>query len=411
MNYLLIGNSAAAVGCIEGIRRQDREGKITVLSDEPYHTYSRPLISYLLCGKTDLERMKYRPDTFYTANGCELKYGRAVKLLPDKKQVELENGEKLPYDKLLIATGSRPFVPPISGLDSVPEKFTFMSLDDAKALDAALSPTKRVFIMGAGLIGLKCAEGIAQKSESVVVADLADHILPSILDADGAALVQKHLEKQNISFLLSDGVERFENKSAFLKSGKKVDFDLLVIAVGVRPNTDLAFEAGAEVTRGIVTDEYCRTTLPDIYAAGDCTVSRDASTGESKVLALLPNAYMQGECAGISMAGGESVYDKAIPMNAIGFFGLHILTAGNYVGQEKVMQTGNNYKKLVTDEDHLKGYILIGDVARAGIYTSLIRNQTPLSGLDFELISEKPQLMAFSRSERSRMLSMAQADK
>lgn len=405
MKYVIIGNSAAAVGCIEGIRQEDKTGPITVVTDEPYHTYSRPLISYLLLGKTDEERMKYRPDGFYEENGVTLLAGkRAEKIDPESKTVLLDDGQALSYDKLLVAAGSRPFVPPIKGLDGVENAFTFMTLDSAKALEKALGPDKRVLILGAGLIGLKCAEGIAGRVGSLTVADLADHILPSILDSEAAAMVQRHIEDHGVSFLLGDGVDSFEGNTAVLKSGKKVPFDLLVICVGVRPNTSLVSEAGGEVARGIRVDPGCATTIPDVYAAGDCTESFDVSSGQERILALLPNAYMQGRCAGTNMAGGEAVYDHAIPMNAIGFFGYHVLTAGTYTGEIYRSAEGCSLKKLFYENDRLKGYILLGDVARAGIYTSLIRKETPLSSIDFALICEKPQLMAFTREERKEML-------
>ncbi|MFZ3129707.1 MAG: FAD-dependent oxidoreductase [Desulfosporosinus sp.] len=407
MNYVIIGNSTAAIGCIEGIRQIDKTGPITVISKEKYHTYSRPLISYLLSGKTDEERMKYRPNNFYQEMNCKLLTEKTVeKILSDEKKVLLEDGSALSYDKLLVATGSEPFVPPIQGLESVENRFTFMSLDDAKAIQKAITPKTRVLIMGAGLIGLKCAEGIAKKAGHITVVDLADRILPSILDEESSAIVQAHLEKQQLEFILSDSVRAFDSNSALLTSGKKNEFDVLIVAVGVRPNTKLVAAAGGKVQRGIVTDEYCRSTLlPDIYAAGDCTESYDITAEEARVLALLPNAYMQGECAGINMAGGEKLYTKAIPMNATSFFGLHIITAGSYVGSEYVSYgESSSYKKLVTRDGLLKGYILIGDVARAGIYTALIKEKKLLTSIDFELIKDKPQLMAFSRVEREKML-------
>lgn len=405
MQYVIIGNSAAGVGCVEGIRQADKTGKITVLSSEPYHTYSRPLISYLLYGKTDEEKMKYRRASFYEDNGCEFLPSRtAAAIDPKGKTVRLTDGTEIPYDRLMVATGSRPFVPPIPGLDRVSSQFTFMSLDDARALEKELSPDKRVLIMGAGLIGLKCAEGIAAKVGELTVVDLAPHILPSILDPDAAALVQKHIEGHNIRFILSDSVKEFSGNAAVLASGKTVPFDILIVAVGVRPNTALISDAGGAVNRGIVTDDACRTTLPDIFAAGDCTESRDAVSGEHRVLALLPNAYMQGECAGINMAGGTAVYDKAIAMNAIGFFGLHVLTAGSYQGEDYISAGEETYKRLISSDNRLRGFILVGDVARAGIYTNLIKNKTALSSIDYDLIKERPQLLAFSRKERKIML-------
>ncbi|MBC8560601.1 NAD(P)/FAD-dependent oxidoreductase [Fumia xinanensis] len=407
MNYVIIGNSTAAIGCVEGIRQMDKESNIILISSESYHTYSRPLISYLLYGKTDEERMKYRPDSFYKDNGCTLLTGKTVVSIdPKGKSVLLDNGEKIPYDKLLVATGSCPFIPPIEGLERVTKKFTFMSLDDAKALKKTLSPESKVMIMGAGLIGLKCAEGIAHLVKSITVVDLADRILPSVLDQEGAAIVQKHLEK-NISFILSDCVQSFEPNQAALVSGKKVPFDVLVVAVGVRPNTNLVSDAGGEVNRGIVINGKCETSLCDVYAAGDCVESHDITIDENRILALLPNAYIQGETAGINMAGGEKSYDSAIPMNAVGFFGLHVITAGSYDGEETIVSDGRRYKKLLVKDGLLKGYIMVGDVGRAGIYTSLIRNQTPLDTIDFELMKQHPQLMAFSRKERIKMLGVS----
>lgn len=405
MNYVIIGNSAAAVGAIEGIRTVDAEGSITLISSEPHHTYSRPLISYLLQGKTDEQRMKYRRDNFYTKNGVTALFNTTVTAIDAvKKTVQTSDGKTIAYDKLLTAVGSKPFVPPMNGLDSVENKFTFMSLDDAHALQKALNPNARVLIIGAGLIGLKCAEGIADKVGSITVVDLANRILPSILDEEASAMMQAHIESKGIVFKLSDSVQSFTADSATLQSGEILGFDILVIAVGVRPNTELIQQAGGDVRRGIVTDLSCATSLPDIYAAGDCTESLDITTNEERVLALLPNAYMQGECAGINMAGGEKRYDHAIPMNAIGFFGLHIITAGSYNGESTILKHDSAYKRLVVKDNKLVGYILIGEVARAGIYTALIRNQTPLDTIDFELIKEKPQLMAFSKAERLRQL-------
>ncbi len=402
MNYVIIGNSTAAVGCIEGIRSVDQTGKITVISKEPHHVYSRPLISYLLYGKTTRQRMKYRPDTFYEDNRVTPLLGVTVTGVDyGNKKVLLDNGDGVAFDRLLFATGSSPFVPPMAGLEEVENQFSFMKLDDAAALQKVIDQESRVLIVGAGLIGLKCAEGICSKVKQITVVDLAPRILPSILDEAGSEIVQKHIEEQGVKFILSDSVAQFTKNSALLKSGEKLEFDALVVAVGVRPETKLAADIGCKVNKGIVSDIHCATNLDGVYAAGDCSESYDITSGQYRVLALLPNAYMQGEAAGINMAGGEKVYDKAIPMNAIGFFGLHIITAGSYDGEAYVVRTEQTYKKLVSKDNLLKGFILIGDVARAGIYTSLIRERTQLDTVDYELIKEKPQLMAFTASERA----------
>ena len=408
MNYVIIGNGTAAVGTIEGIRSVDKTGPITVISEEPYHVYGRPLISYMLLGKTTEEKMlQYRPTDFYEVNHVTTMLGKKVaKIDSAAKAVALESGETVPYDKLCICTGSRPFVPPMAGLDTVENKTSFMTLDDAKRLNAMLGDAndKRVLIVGAGLIGLKCAEGIYQRVKELTVIDLAPRILPNVLTEVPAAIIQKHIESKGVKFLLGDSVEQFEPHTAHLKSGGTVGFDILVVAVGVRPNTELAAEAACEVNRGILTDAKSATTVSDIYAAGDCTVSHDIAAGVDRILAILPNAYMQGETAGKNMAGHTQLFTKSIPMNASGFMGLHMITAGSYDGDAYLEQDGEHYKLLVTRDDKLVGFILIGDVDRAGIYTSLIREQTPLDSIDFDLIREKPQLMAFSRAERAKKL-------
>ncbi len=399
MKYVIIGNSAAGIGAVEGIRRLDKESEITVISDEAYHTYSRPLISYYLLGKSTEESMKYRNNQFYTDNNCKLITSKKViKINPEQRTVTLEDGGELTYDKLLVGTGSSPFVPPVSGLDTVENKFTFMSMDDMYALEKVLNPNAKVLIVGAGLIGLKCAEGIFKKVAKITVVDLADKILSSILDNDGAATVQSHLESKGIEFKLSQSISNLNVNKATLSNGEVQEFDILVLAVGVRPNTQL-LQGIAEVRKGIVVNSKGETTAKNIYAAGDCTESLDISSGDYKIMALLPNAYMQGECAGANMAGGEENFDKAIPMNAIGFFGLHIITAGNYSGGTYT-EKNTGYKKLFYGNNKLNGFILIGNIEKAGIYTSLIREQTPLDSIDFDLVCKKPGLMAFTKDDR-----------
>ena len=404
MNYVIIGNAIAATACIEGIRSIDKKGAITVISAEKYPVYGRPLISYCLLGRVKRENMNYRPADFYQKNGAEVLYGRAArKIDPEAKTVELDGGEAIPYDRLLVATGSRPFVPPMQGLDGVKDRFPFMTMDDMLALEGALSKDKDVLVIGAGLIGLKCVEGILERVKSVSVVDMADRILPSILDKEGAAIVQRGLEARGVKFFL--GAERFEGSAAYLKnSKKKIEFDILVVAVGVRPNTELVKESGGEVNRGIVVDKGMRTSIKDVYAAGDCAEGYDSSVGSGRILALLPNAYFQGSVAGVNMAGGMAVHDDAIPMNAIGFFETHVLTAGVYEGECIEEVSDKVYKKLFFKEGRLVGFILINDFLRAGIYTSLIRNKTPLAEVDFELIKNRPQLLAFSAEERKQML-------
>ncbi len=408
--YVVIGNGVAAVGCIEGIRSIDKVSQITVISEENHAVYCRPLISYYLEGKTTLGKMEYRDQGFYEANGCKVLYGKkATKIDSRSKKVILDDQTSLPYTSVCVATGSSPFVPPIKGLETVENKFSFMTLDDTLALEKALEKQSRVLIVGAGLIGLKCAEGIRDRVASITVCDLAPRVLSSILDDECATMMQTCLEENGIKFMLADTVTEFVGNRAAMKSGATVDFDILVMAVGVRANTALVKELGGEVNRGILVDERMKTSVADIYAAGDCTEGMDISFGERRVLAILPNAYMQGHTAGVNMAGGNEVFDKAIPMNSIGFFGLHTITAGSYFtesdGGEMYEEKGDSYlKRLFTRDNLLTGFILIGQVERAGIYTSLIREKIPLDSINFDILKKNPTLFAFSQNKRGKIL-------
>ena len=405
MKYVIIGNGAAATGAVEGIRSVDKTGSITVVSREDHHVYCRPLISYLLEGKTDEKKMLYRPGNFYEENGVDVLYGvSAEKIDPAAKKVTLSDGRALDYDALCVATGSAPFVPEVKGLRNVGRVHTFMTLDDAKALEKDLTPQSRVLIVGAGLIGLKCAEGILERCKSVTVCDLAPRVLSSILDDDCAAIMQHKLEDMGVEFMLDDTVAEFEENSVHMRSGKTVGFDVLVMAVGVRANVSLIKDIGGEVNRGIIVSDKMETSLKDIYAAGDCTESTDITSGVKKVMAIMPLAYMQGRCAGVNMAGGEELLSNALPMNSIGFGGLHCMTAGSYTGECYEEKTSTSIKRLYTEDNLLKGFILIGCNDRAGIYTSLIRNRTPLDTVDFDLLKRSPALAPFGKSYREEKL-------
>ena len=401
MRYVIIGGSAAAIGCIEGVRSVDKTGEIILITGETEWNYSRPLISYLLEGKTTRDKMWCRPDSFFTRNGVTVKAGvLATALDAGDRTVRLSTGERLAYDRLLAATGSRPFVPPIPGLETVERTFCFQTLSDASALAEALRPESRVLILGAGLTGVKCAEGIRGLCAQIAIADLAPRVLPAVLDDTAAAMVQARMEEKGVRFYLNDSAAAFRGNTARLQSGTELEFDVLVTAVGVRPNTQLVADAGGAVDRGILVDGRCATTLPDVYAAGDCAQGYDAVSGEKRMLPLWPNAVLQGETAGINMAGGRADYTQGIALNASGVFGLHMVTAGSYEGESFTVQRDGSYKRLVTADGVLKGVIMVGDVSRAGIYTDLIRKKKPLSEIDFDLIRESPQLMAFTQKDR-----------
>ncbi len=403
--YVVVGGSIAGVSCVEGIRSRDPEGEITVVTSEAHSNYGRPLISYYLEGKTDLERMSWRGADFFERNRARVLHETTVtKLDPEGRRLSLSTGEALPYDALCLCTGSSPFSPRFEGLETVEKRFFFTTLADALKLEQAVDRQSRVLIIGAGFIGLKCAEGLRDRAGSVTVCDLAKHAMSANLDADCAPILEKHLEASGLRLMLGDTAVRFEGQRAVMQSGQVLDFDVLVIAIGTRPNTALLAEAGGSVGKGILVGEGMETSLPGIWAAGDCTESMDVSAGEPGLLAVLPNASLQGRCAGVNMAGGSEVFDKGIKMNSIGFFGLHIMSAGTYTEPVYAEITEQSCKKLFARDGVLTGFILLGDVHRAGIYTSLIRERTPLESIRFDQVKQDPSLLPFGRSYRAKKL-------
>lgn len=404
MRYVLIGNSIACAGAVEGIRANDKDGQITIIGKEKYPLYSRPLISYYLQGKVKDSNIFYKSENFYQNNGCEPLLGvEAMSIDSARKTVKLSDGATLPYDKLLIATGSSPFVPPMNGLDKIKNQYTFYTLDDALALKSVLNADSRVLIIGCGLIGLKSAECLKDLVKKITMVDLAEKILPACLDEKASDMVKINLQENGIEVILGTSVDIFEENSATLKNGKKVDFDAVVLAVGVRPNVSLVKDAGGAVARGIVVDDNMKTTLDDVYAAGDCVENMDCVFGGCRVLALFPSAFCGGRIAGINMSGGNEVNDKDFAVNSTKLFKQSIMTAGCMCGDKLVIES-NGYKALYVKDNKLAGYILIDDIERAGIYTALIRNGTDLSEVDFEMLKHRPSLLAFNKEVRKSIL-------
>jgi len=410
--YIIIGNSAGAIGGVQGIRKIDQASEILIITSEPWETYSRPLISYWLQGKVKREKMHYRDPSFYKENNCQIRYNTSVeKINPQDQTIALADGEIIGYEKLLVATGSIPFVPPIKGLpENLKEShavFTFTTLADAIGVKKVLTKDARVVILGAGLIGLKAAEALVNQCQSVTVVDLANRVLPSVLEDKSSDIVKKHLESQAVDFRLETSIIEIRDKEVLLSNEKTLPYNILILAVGTKPQCALVQEAKGDIGRGIVTNHRQETSLKNIYAAGDCTQSLDISSETQKNLAILPNAFLQGEVAGMNMAGEDTVYDQAFPLNSVGFMGLYILSAGTYDGVAYETQTPEQYKKIFIKDNVLKGYIIIGDCMRGGIYTDLIREQTDLSTIDLKMLITSPQIMAFNQSSRKEKLAQS----
>lgn len=415
MKYVIIGASAAGLATAESIRRIDKSGDITVLTREEYLPYSRPSISYYLKGKVSESDMLLRKPNYYKSNSISIVTGADVKSIDVQNKTVKAGRKSYPYDKLCLATGSKPFVPPMKNVDGKSNVFSFLDLASSKAIKKFATADTRAVVIGGGLIGMKAAEGLSKICKSVDVIEFAPRILPSILDAKSAKSVKKYIEdKGGIKFHLEDTIVEAKSKgkainSVVLKSGKVLKCDMLVVAVGVRPETELAENAGLEVNRGIITnDATMQTSNSDIYACGDCCVSTDMLDGSRKIIALWPNAVQQGRVAGSQMAGGDEAIDGTYSVNAIDFYGLRICTCGliNAQGEQysdRIKQNGDEYKRLIFEGNKLVGYVLINSSTNAGIYTSLITDAVELDTLNGDIM-DTPSLFLFDKATRCEKL-------
>lgn len=425
-DYVIVGNSAAGVTAAEYIRANDAQGSIIVISQEPYAAYGRPLISYLVEGKTTEDNIGFKPADFYRTYEIEALLGpeyEAVGLDGEGHTVTLRNGEVITYGKCLIATGSIPFMPPIKGLEGKSNVFPFLTLDDAKkawsaAVEAtdrahAAGRTSRVIVIGGGLIGLKAAEALSHHVDDTVVLELAPRILPAVLDGEGSVILSDLLRDRGITCLpgtsaaelLGDGDSV---TGALLTNGDELSCDLVIAAVGVRPNTALAAAAGAEEERGLVCGTDLQTSLPDVYAAGDVTQVTDVLDGARRPLALWPNAIRQGKTAGLFMTGSPAAepFEGNFAVNAVDFFDISLLTGGVINPPEdggyevQVLTEGAVYAKFVMKDDRLVGYILLNRPSNAGIYTAIIEQRIPLSELSHDLFEDVPVNLDFPADVR-----------
>ena len=411
MKYIIIGASAAGLACAEQIRKEDKDGIITVFTRENYLPYSRPSISYYLKGAVKESGMYLRKSSFYKENGIEIITGAEIESIDRQAKTVKAGRKKYSYDKLCICTGSKPFIPPMKNVSGKNNALTFLDFESVREIKSKADKNTRAVVIGAGLIGMKAAEGLSKICRSVDVVELAPRVLPSILDEKSAVSVQKYIEKHgHIRFHLERTVAEAKGSGAkiasvILGSGEELACDLLILAVGVRPETALAEKAGLEVNRGIITDpETMQTSDESIYSAGDCTVSQDMLDGSRRVIALWPNAVNQGIAAGSQMAGGNIIIRGSYSVNAIDFYGLRICTCGliNAHGAgytDKIIRSGDKYKRLIFEGDRLVGYVLINSSENAGIYTELIEHKVSLKGLAGDITST-PQPFMFEKADR-----------
>lgn len=398
VKYLIVGNSAGGIGAAEAIRSVDRSGSIAIVSDEPYHVYSRPLISKYLSKERTVEGMLFRPPHFYKQNNITLLPGRKVKRLdPGLHLAELEGGDSLIWEKLLLATGGAPIVPRIKGGDKE-GVFTFTTLDDARAIDSYLEQASQAAVIGGGLIGVSVAEALAKRQIHVTIIEMKDRILNTILDETGSAIAEAALKRAGVRVIAGHtAAEVRGGESAcgtVLDSGEALPCDLVVVAIGVTPRTELALHAGIRVNRGIVVDRHMEASHPGVYACGDAAEAYDFIYGANRPIPIWPGAYMGGRVAGFNMAGVDAEYPGITAMNSLNYFGLDIATAGMATapdgqGYETISrQKEGDYRKVILKDGLVVGMVFLGNSDRSGIIFGLMRERVNVESFKQSLLAD-----------------------
>ena len=419
--YLSLGNGAAAVNAAQAIRQADAAGDITIIAREKQHVYSRPLISYRLAGKVDDARMDYRERDFYSKNNIRALLGVEVsKVDSAARTVTCSDGKKLTFEKLLIATGGSPIRPPIKGLDAK-GVFTFTTWADEQAIDEYLlgfqnkKPIRGAVVLGGGLIGLKTVEALVHRKVPATIVELADRILSVTFDKEASSLAEKSLAAAGVAIRTDTTINEVVSRNGavdavVLSDGKRIDCDLLIVAIGVRPDVSIVSGSDIKTDRGILVNECLATSVEGIYAAGDVAQVADALSGQSRPIPILPAAARQGRIAGANMAGGKTTYEGGLAMNAVDIVGLPTISVGQTVEQkgDEVLKSldeeNHSYRKIVIRKNRVVGAIFIGPIDRAGIFTGLIRSKLDVSSFKELLLSDEFGLLSLPAGYRSHMV-------
>lgn len=401
MKHVIIGAGPAGVRAAETLRHEDAKCDITLVSGEPGEPYARMAIPYILTGRIDESGAHQRrsPDHF---DRLRVRYlnRQAVRVDAGANggQVALDNGARLDYDRLLVATGSSPSLPPIPGTD-LDGCVTCWTLDDARVIVSKLRPGARVVMLGAGFVAGVIMKSLVESGAQLsVIAGRQGQILRSMMTPVGSAMIQRWLEGKGVNVITQGRSERIEPGPRLVLDNQTLDADLIILATGVHPNIAFLEGTGVEIDEGVIVDERMQTTVPCIYAAGDVAQGRDFSTGEWVVHALQPTATEHGRIAALNMAGRNVPYQGSLGMNVLDTIGLISYTFGLWKGRpggetvENVDAEHFHYTRLCFDGDVLVGAITIGNIRHVGAMRGLIQTRRHLGEWKARLM-QNPQLV------------------
>ena len=387
--YLLVGSSHAALEALAAIRMHDAEGSVLLATRDPAPPYSPTVLPYVVSGKSDPERVRLRGAQYFDQQNVALRCGSALASLDTAARVaRFADGEQVEYERLLLATGASPAIPPIAGLKQVPFH-VLRTLEDAVRLRTALCSAKQAVVLGAGLIGMHAAENLVNAGAETTVIEMRSQVLPGYFDAQAAGLIAQAFAQRGARVLCGQSVMSVaprENGFALkLPGGERIPGELLLVATGVRPAIDYLAGSGIAADQGILVDRRMRTSAANIWAAGDVAQAASFYRDAPVVNGILPNAVEQGRVAGMDMAEdpGAKDYRGAVPINTYHFFGRQALSVGvdSVDGGETSVhfdaQTGR-YRKIVLRDNRLAGIFSVDMPFDAGVMVELVLRRVDL---------------------------------
>jgi nitrite reductase (NADH) large subunit len=388
---LIVGNGMASVRLVESlVRTNPNQFAIIVVGAEPQAGYNRVLLSALLAKDVSLQDIELKSRDWYSNNSVELISGDAViSIDSDRKIAGLQSGSLIEFDRCVFATGSHAIRLPIPGMDKK-NVIAFRDISDVEVMANAAVAGKSVAVIGGGILGIEAAYGLAKRGAKVSLIHVMDRLMERQLDQAAAALVVKALARKGVNVLLQKQTVEvtgdIDATGLSFADGTSLEADLIVCAIGIKPNTAAAATAGVEVKRGVVINDRMETSLPGIYAIGECAEHRGVAYG------LVEPAYAQAETLATILNNSNVSFEGMVLATNLKVSGLPVFSAGNFMGGEKLQtiriedKADRSYRKLVLNGHKLVGCIMVGNADDALWYLDLIRREVDISKARYQLI-------------------------
>lgn len=401
--YLIVGGSAAGMAAAQVIRGLDRDGRVSILSEEKDAPYFRPMIPFIISRKKQAEQILLAGQGPYQSAGIDVHLQtRAVKIDGSAQRLITDNGATLPYDRLLIATGSRAYIPPeIQGTD-LDGVFALRTLDDARRVAERAGSTSHAVMLGGGLLNLKAAFALLERKISVTLVVYSPEILSQLMEPEDACLIRSALEAAGLKIITGTSAERIIGNTdgvsgVVLQDGRELACQMVGIGKGVRPNCAWLESSEIRLAGGIVADQHTRTNVENIFTAGDVAVTYDSITGKPMTTGLWTNAVEMGRCAGSNMAGRPTAYGgtfgilNATQVAKMPFVSMGIVHTRGTEYEVCIRKTATAYRKLVFTPDGslLVGAVFVGDITNAGLYRSVIKGKIDVRHIRCPLLGHR----------------------